>query len=263
MNGEAIVSVSAAVVALTQLAKWAGLDDSKGPLAVLVCSVLGVAFWAWSSGDATRASAFGYFAGCIAVMTSAAGVYGFTRATGDTLTKMRSGPVVLLALALGGLLASGCGGRVPPALTSANPTPEQVQDVRIDAAELSGRVKAGIAIAGEVRTLANATPITQAAKDEINCAVIKATGTTEPPTPIVLSVCGAVPNGPGPLYQALDQLKTVGSDPSLRSVLAAVMRLIDPILAAIQKSNNTTLAGFAAALRGTFAYTSGALGGVQ
>lgn len=108
MNGEAIISVSAAVVALTQLLKWAGLDDSKGPLAVLVASLLGVAFWGWSTGDITRASAFGYFAGWIAVMTSSAGVYGFTRSTGDSLTKMRSGPVVLLALALGALTLNGC-----------------------------------------------------------------------------------------------------------------------------------------------------------
>lgn len=263
MNGEAIVSVSAAVVALTQLAKWAGLDDSKGPLAVLVCSVLGVAFWAWSSGDATRASAFGYFAGCIAVMTSAAGVYGFTRATGDTLTKMRSGPVVLLALALGGLLASACGGRVPPALTSANPTDAQVQEVRRDAAEIAGAVKAGIAIVGEARTFANTAPLPQPAKDAINCAILKATGTTEPPAPVVVSVCGALPNGPGPIYQALDQLAAVSSTPSLRTTVAALMRAIDPIFAALQNSSNQALAGFAAALRGTFAYASGFLGGVQ
>jgi hypothetical protein len=263
MNGEAIVSVSAAVVALTQLAKWAGLDDSKGPLAVLVCSVLGVAFWAWSSGDATRATAFGYFAGCIAVMTSAAGVYGFTRATGDTLTKMRSGPVVLLALALGGLLASGCGGRVPPALTSANPTDAQVQEVRRDAAEIAGAVKAGIAIVDEARTFANVTPLPQPAKDAINCSILKATGTTEPPAPVVISVCGTLPNGPGPLYHALDELASVSSTPSLRTTVAALMRALDPIFAALQNSSNQALAGFAAALRGTFAYASGFLGGVQ
>lgn len=89
MDAQAILTVSAAVVALVQLVKWAGLPDSKGPLGVLVCSLLGVAFWAWAEDDFSRTVAFGYFAGWIAVMTSAAGVFGFTRSAGDALVKMR------------------------------------------------------------------------------------------------------------------------------------------------------------------------------
>ena len=92
MNGEAIIAVSAATVALTQLVKWAGLPDKVGPLAVLTLSALGVVFWGWSIGDVTRASSFGYFAGWIAVSTSAAGVFGFTRASGDAVAKMTSPP---------------------------------------------------------------------------------------------------------------------------------------------------------------------------
>ncbi len=92
MNGQAIISVSAAVVALTQLVKWAGLPDKVGPLAVLALSALGVVFWGWSTGDVTRATSFGYFAGWIAVSTSAAGVFGFTRASGDAVSKMSAPP---------------------------------------------------------------------------------------------------------------------------------------------------------------------------
>lgn len=92
MNGEAIISVSAACVALVQLSKWAGLPDKMGPLAVLSLSLVGVAFWGWSTGDVTRASSFGYFAGWIAVSTSAAGVFGFTRASGDAVVKLTSPP---------------------------------------------------------------------------------------------------------------------------------------------------------------------------
>jgi hypothetical protein len=92
MNGEAIVSVSAAVVALTQLVKWAGLPDKVGPLSVLVLAAGGVMFWGWTQGDITRASAFGYFAGWIAVATSAAGVFGFTRAGGEAVTRMSAPP---------------------------------------------------------------------------------------------------------------------------------------------------------------------------
>lgn len=79
MDAQAIITVAATVVALVQLVKWSGLPDSKGPLAVLGLSLLGVAFWGWSTGTFSRTQAFGYFAGWIAVSTSAAGVFGFTR----------------------------------------------------------------------------------------------------------------------------------------------------------------------------------------
>jgi hypothetical protein len=93
MNGEAIVSVSAAVVALTQIVKWAGLRDNHGPLVVMILSFMGTAFWGWSVGDFSRTAAFGYFAGWIAVMTSAAGVYGFTRAGGEAISRMTAPPI--------------------------------------------------------------------------------------------------------------------------------------------------------------------------
>lgn len=93
MNGEAIISISAAVVALVQLIKWAGvIKDAYGPIAVLVLSLMGVAFWGWSVGDFARAQAFGYFAGWIAVSMSAAGVFGFTRASGEAVSRMTAPP---------------------------------------------------------------------------------------------------------------------------------------------------------------------------
>lgn len=80
MTGEAIVTVSAAVVALTQLMKWAMIPDRWGPAAVLVLAALGVGLWMFSQGMVTRADTFAVFAGWIAVATSAAGVFGFARA---------------------------------------------------------------------------------------------------------------------------------------------------------------------------------------
>jgi O-antigen/teichoic acid export membrane protein len=80
VDGQAIISVSAAVVALTQLLKWAGLPDKVGPLAVLALAFFGVTFWGYSVGTFERTQAFAYFAGWIAVATSAAGTFGFTRA---------------------------------------------------------------------------------------------------------------------------------------------------------------------------------------
>ena len=89
MDAQAIIAVAGAVVALVSLIKWAGLKDAMGPLAVLFCSLLGVIFWGIAEGQFERTRLFEYFAGWIAVATSAAGVFGFTRATPHMLTKMR------------------------------------------------------------------------------------------------------------------------------------------------------------------------------
>lgn len=92
MEGEAIITVSAAVVALTQLAKWSGLPDRFGAIAVLVLAALGVAVWGFSQEMINRAETFGYFAGWIAVATSAAGVFGFTRAASAGITSTKTPP---------------------------------------------------------------------------------------------------------------------------------------------------------------------------
>lgn len=93
MEGEAILTVSAAVVACTQLAKWSNMiADRWGALAVLVLSALGVALWGYSVGTFERTQAFAYFGGWIAVATSAAGVFGFTRAGSAAVSSMTQPP---------------------------------------------------------------------------------------------------------------------------------------------------------------------------
>lgn len=92
MDGQAIVAVSAAVVALTQIVKWAGLPDRWGPLAVLLLAALGVGLWAYSAGSFLRADTWDYFAGWIAVSTAAAGIFGFTRATATAVTAAKAPP---------------------------------------------------------------------------------------------------------------------------------------------------------------------------
>lgn len=93
MGAEAIMTVSAAVVALVQLIKWSGMPDKIGPLVVLLLSGMGIGFWVWSEvGMFERQMAFQYFAGWIAVSTSAAGVFGFTRAATGAVTDARNPP---------------------------------------------------------------------------------------------------------------------------------------------------------------------------
>lgn len=80
MSAADIVTISAAVVALVQLVKWMIRRDGWGPFVVLLVSLLGVGVWAFSHGEVTRAMTWDYFAGWIAIATSAAGIYGFTQA---------------------------------------------------------------------------------------------------------------------------------------------------------------------------------------
>ena len=76
MDGQAIITVSAAVVALTQLVKRLGIPTKMAPLVVLSLSALGVALWGYSAvGEFTRQQIFSYFAGWIAVATAATGAY--------------------------------------------------------------------------------------------------------------------------------------------------------------------------------------------
>lgn len=88
MNLEQSLVVAGAVVALTQLIKWTGLmKDSYGPLAIMVLSLFGVAIWGYSKGPTwERGLLFDYFTGWIAVATSSAGVFGFTRSAPAAVT---------------------------------------------------------------------------------------------------------------------------------------------------------------------------------
>lgn len=92
MNAEAIIAVSAAVVALVQLVKWSGVPDRHGPSAVLIFSMIGVLFWGWSHEALTRAASFEFFAGWITIATSAAGIFGFTRAAPAAVTRASQPP---------------------------------------------------------------------------------------------------------------------------------------------------------------------------
>ncbi len=92
MNAQAILTVSAAVVSLTQLLKWGGLPDRAGPIAVLGLALAGVLFWIWTQGVFVRAEGFDYFAAWVSVSMSASGVYGFSRASGDALTRLSAPP---------------------------------------------------------------------------------------------------------------------------------------------------------------------------
>lgn len=104
MTPEAILSISAAVIALVQLIKWAGMPDAYGHYAVLLLAALGVGLYAYTTNTTgfQQGALFSYFTGWIAVATSSAGVYGFTRAvpavTAWRKTDANSGPPTVTAI---------------------------------------------------------------------------------------------------------------------------------------------------------------------
>lgn len=96
MNAESIATISVAVVALTQLLKWGFLKDNQGPIVVLVLSALGVVLWQASQQiPFQRTDLFSYFTAWIVIATSAAGVFGFTRAGATAVTKTTPNETVI------------------------------------------------------------------------------------------------------------------------------------------------------------------------
>lgn len=92
MNAEAVMSISTAVIGLTQLAKWGGVPAKAAPLTVALLSLLGVVFWGWSQpGAITRVHAWDFFSGWIVITMAAAGVFGFIREGAETVAAIRKG----------------------------------------------------------------------------------------------------------------------------------------------------------------------------
>ena len=93
MPSETVIAVAGSVTALTQLFKFWGVPDRYGPYVVLGLSFIGVVIWAASQPDPfNRLNLWQYFAAVVNVMVSAAGVYGFARATSakDVMTARRT-----------------------------------------------------------------------------------------------------------------------------------------------------------------------------
>lgn len=89
MDGQAIVSVSAAVVAFTQLVKYSPIPTTGfiPVVLVFVFSGLGCLLWAVSNEPVfDRHLLFNYFAGWVAVATSAGGVFSLSQAAHSAMT---------------------------------------------------------------------------------------------------------------------------------------------------------------------------------
>lgn len=79
MDAAAAIAIGGLVTALAQVAKWAGLKDSQGPLAIVVLSALATGLWVYSKGRYSRDLLFDIVTGGANVMLTSAGIFGFTR----------------------------------------------------------------------------------------------------------------------------------------------------------------------------------------
>lgn len=162
--------------------------------------------------------------------------------------------VALLALSV------GCAGKTP-AVVIGTPTAAEVQTVRVAAVQAAEGVKTSIVVLGQAAKLLDTLPVSPAVKNGLDCAIVKALGTTSGPSATVRAVCGAVPEGPGPVVVGLDKLKAVTSNPSLKTTLLEILSSIDPVIAQLEGSSNPALATFATILRASLAFSRTLLGG--
>lgn len=75
MNASAIMAVSTAVIALTQIVKQMGVPKRWAPLVVLLFSAIGVTIYGYSTETFVRNQLFSYFSGWILVAAAAVGAY--------------------------------------------------------------------------------------------------------------------------------------------------------------------------------------------
>lgn len=81
MTPEAVLTVSAVIIALVQYLKWSNLiPDKRAPVVVAALAAFGVTVWVISFADElSRRMVFSLVAAWINVTLNAAGIYGFAR----------------------------------------------------------------------------------------------------------------------------------------------------------------------------------------
>ena len=152
--------------------------------------------------------------------------------------------VVLLVL----LAACASGG----GLVSNDPTDMQVSDVRFQAVRVVDSAKAGVELLSATGELLDTFPNSVA--DRFDCALMKATGTTGPASPAVVSVCGAVPlTSASPVGRLAAGAGNLATCPGLKATAAAVYDIVAPLIALLEASPEKGLQLAAVSLRVSFA----------
>lgn len=96
MDAKAVIAVSGAIVMLIQILKATGLTGRWALVAAALLSIAGVAIWGYSLGTYSRPQTWDYFAGWIAVFTSAAGAFGIVNGGAEAVTAIKGAPSAIL-----------------------------------------------------------------------------------------------------------------------------------------------------------------------
>lgn len=167
---------------------------------------------------------------------------------------------VSIALFLVCLSPLACGGG--QTLIKTNPTVAEQDQARTAAARALDDASAGLDILNEIRLRINETTLSTAAKDELGCTVLKVLGTPQAPSPATTKACGVLPeSAKAPFHVALEEVRAVLTCASLRTSVAALLKLIDPLIEKLAASKQTALSMGAFALQATFKVSRSLLGG--
>lgn len=148
------------------------------------------------------------------------------------------------------VIVTGCGGG--QALVTNTPDPAQVQAVRATAIRAADTVTVALGILDETGRLLNDLPIAESTKDRYDCAILAVVGTSQPASPTVTRVCGAVPlTSVAPLTLALESLRGVTTCPSLRSTLSGIYGWVSPLITQLEAAESAALKMAGASLRVT------------
>lgn len=161
--------------------------------------------------------------------------------------------LAFMLLTLG--LSVGC------ATVQTNPTAESQAKVREQAGNIYVAAEAGLKIVDTAGTFLNSLPVSNDVKNDIDCSIVRVTGTTEP-RPALLKICGpSTPQGPGPLDEALVELKTVTTTASLKTTVGKITAAVNPLLTKLEASDQMVLKALGASLRATLSVVFSFSGG--
>jgi hypothetical protein len=159
---------------------------------------------------------------------------------------------VLLAIGLGAALLAGCAtGR-----TVIDPSPDaaSVTATQREALRATEGLKTGLQVTRQLGADLPQLGLPAAEARALDCAILRATGTSTPASAAVVSACGPVALAPdAPIARALDGLKAVTSCPGLQSTLATVRPFTTPLLDRLDQSSSAAVRVIGASLRLSFA----------
>jgi hypothetical protein len=165
--------------------------------------------------------------------------------TGDG-TRMLGALLVLLL----GLGAVGCGGPGPVQLPQ--PSPETANHVRVRTYQAVVAAETVITYANEGGKVLRALPVDVSVKNAYDCALAKAFGSATPAPASVIAICGPIPlHEAAPFTQGMTSLRNVTTCPGLATASGELLRLADPWVSSLERSDNPSAAFIAFTLRTT------------